>query len=67
MRLSRVRAGDIVQCNVGGRIFHAEAGVTKTDDRTRGLRLTVSPITHNVNYYSVKAQEVTATYRKLKS
>lgn len=67
MRLSRVRAGDVVRCNVGGRVFYAEAGAAQSDGSTRGLRLAVVPITHNVNYYSVKAQEVTATFRKLKS
>ena len=58
MRLSGVKGGDIVECDVRGRRFHAT--VTKpTDDG-----LDVRPLQSGVNYFHVSARQVLHHWRK---
>jgi uncharacterized protein YkvS len=61
MTLTGVKVGDIVKCDLGGRIFYAE--VAEKIERA----LVINPITHNVNYRQVKASQVKGHWRKSKA
>jgi hypothetical protein len=57
MTLSGIRQGDIILCDVRGRIFHAEA--LGRDDQ--GLH--VRPLQPNITYRHVTARQITKHWR----
>lgn len=59
MELRYIKSGDIVECNVRGRVFFAIAG-----DRAPG-RLRIRPIDRNITYHEAKATEVVGHYRRV--
>ena len=61
MTLGNVRAGDIVRCDLGGRVFYAI--VQEKIERA----LKIEPLSPNVNYRQVKAGQVKAHWRKSKA
>jgi hypothetical protein len=58
MRLGGIRAGDLVQCDVKGRRFHAE--VTAYDDTGLAIR----PLERAITYRHVRPRQVIAHWRK---
>jgi hypothetical protein len=64
MTLSNVRPGDIVRCDVKGRVFYAIAceRIPPPPDRARELR--VEPITLGITYMHVTSRQVIAHWRK---
>lgn len=59
MRLSGVRVGDIVQCDVKGRRFHAEVTAVPPEGD-----LQVRPLTPAVTYRHVTSRQVLEHWRK---
>ena len=59
MRLNGVRVGDIVQCDVKGRRFHAEVTAVPGEGE-----LQVRPLTPAVTYRHVSARQVMEHWRK---
>ena len=66
MKLSRLKQGDVIQCNVRGRLFHAVFVGLKQREGS-GAVAAVQPISHNVTYKQVTARQVVAGFRRLKS
>jgi len=58
LQLAAIEPGDIVQCDVRGRIFYGL--VVEKGNRELKLR----PITANISYYTVTANEVKEHWRK---
>jgi hypothetical protein len=58
MRLGGIRAGDLVQCDVKGRRFHAQ--VTGCDD----TGLAICPLGRAITYRHVGSRQVIAHWRK---
>lgn len=61
MTLGSVRAGDIVRCDLGGRVFYAI--VEEKIERA----LKIAPLSPTVNYRQVKASQVKGHWRKSKA
>ena len=59
MRLNGVRVGDIVQCDVKGRRFHAEVTAVPGEGE-----LHVRPVTPAVTYRHVSARQAVEHWRK---
>lgn len=60
MNLQGIRAGDLVACDVKGRVFIARVeGVPAPDG------LPVEPITKGVTYRTVTARQVTEHYKRM--
>ena len=59
MRISSVRAGDIVYANKRGRLFHA-----KVIGIEAGGTLLVEPIERNVSYRHIEASEISAHWAR---
>lgn len=55
-----ITPGDIVKCDVKGRVFHA----TVQRKTAEGLRVT--PIERGINHFEVTSRQVSAYYRKLR-
>lgn len=60
--LGRVKDGDIVKCDVKGRLFYA---IVRDGPHPKGKKL-IRPVDRNISYTSVSALQVKAIYRKLK-
>ena len=60
MRLTGIKAGDLVECDVRGQRFFARA------DGPGNGRLAVLPLDHRVTNRAVSAREVIGHYRKAK-
>lgn len=61
MTLTSVKPGDIVRCDVRGRVFYAEV-------MAKGATLEIMPIgPGTITYRTVTARQVVAHYRKSKS
>lgn len=60
--LARVKDGDVVKCDVKGRVFFAEV---KDGPHPKGKKL-IRPIDRNISYTTVTALQVKSIYRKLK-
>lgn len=62
--LAKIRPGDVVICDVRGRVFWAQV-VQKEKPEVKGgaAFLQVRPITPGINYLRVKGAQVTAVYR----
>lgn len=58
MRLANVHPGDIVECDVKGRRFHAVV------QAKNGRELGVLPLTRGVSYRTAKATDVVAHWRR---
>ncbi|NCW78627.1 MAG: hypothetical protein EBV64_11860 [Oxalobacteraceae bacterium] len=65
MRLSRIHVGDVVRCDVRGRLFYGVVTAISPADKPSLSRVSVDPITNNVSYESVKPRQVIAVWRKL--
>jgi hypothetical protein len=61
MTLQNIKVGDVVKCDIGGRLFYAL--VTEKIERA----LNVEPISPNVNYRQVKSSQVKGHWRKSKA
>lgn len=61
MRVSGIRPGDIVRAERNGRLFLAEVR-----GKSEGV-LDVDPITHGVNWFTVKPRQVRAHWRKARA
>lgn len=61
MTLQNIKVGDIVRCDVNGRVFYAV--VEEKVDRA----LVVQSISPNVNYRQVKSAQVKNHWRKSKA
>ena len=57
MTLSTIRPGDLVRCDVRGRIFHAEA----LERDAEGLR--IRPLEPNITYRHVTARQIARHWR----
>jgi len=61
MTLQNIKPGDIVKCDINGRLFYAV--VEEKVERA----LVVQPISPNVNYRQVKSTQVKSHWRKSKA
>jgi hypothetical protein len=61
MSLAGVREGDIVECDIRGRVFHAI--VLRKERGKLGIR----PITAGITYTTVTATQVVAHFRRSKA
>lgn len=66
MKLSRLKTGDVVECDVRGRRLHAVFTTLEIREGV-GPVAAVQPISHNVSYQQVTARQVVAIFRRLKS
>lgn len=63
MNLTAVEPGDVIKADVRGRVFYALVDEKKT---TKGSQaeLKVTPITPNISYYHLEANQVTDHWKK---
>lgn len=60
MQISKINAGDVVECDIKGTVFYAKV-MEKTDGG-----LSVQPITKNVGYFSATSRQVIGHWKKAK-
>lgn len=59
MRLTSLRVGDLVQCDIKGRRFHAEVL------ERAGSDIEIRPLQNGVSYRHVRPRQVIAHWRKV--
>lgn len=59
MNLGSVKAGDVVRCDVKGRLFYATV-----DDAPNADGVAVTPITRGITYRHVTARQVTEHWKR---
>lgn len=66
MRLSSIRVGDIVECDVRGRRFHAIVVAPDDDSSATSSfnELTIKPMVPAITYHHVSARQVVGHWRK---
>lgn len=63
MNLTAVEPGDIIKADVRGRAFYAVVEEKKLEKGSQ-TELRVTPITRNISYYHLEANQVTDHWRK---
>lgn len=64
MSTSGIRAGDLVLCDIKGRVFHAEiTGIEESGDVNRRRTFSIRPIAPNVTYRHCKSVEIRKHWR----
>lgn len=68
MRTGSIRVGDLVKCDIGGRVFFAEVQETRvhlpgmSENRPNGIRF--KPITPNITFRTCRGTQIVGHYAK---